>query len=86
MYFLVRGGLNEVYRCQWYKTLDGDVLHDLDMISAYPFSAMGLLPVGNYEVHIQLIIYVGVGGGTGGETTAPKVQKRLSCPSGPLFS
>ncbi len=52
--FLVRGGINEVFRGFWdfHLAKPGEKLNYLDLISSYPFAAMGLLPTGKYQVNI----------------------------------
>ncbi len=47
--FLVRGGFTEVFRMCWKKSTS-EILYNFDMISAYAYAAMSLLPIGKYEV------------------------------------
>ncbi len=55
-FLLVRGGLNEVYSSFWdvtHEKFENEVLEYLDLISAYPFEAMGLFPIGPYKVMFE---------------------------------
>ena len=48
-FFLVRGGINEVFNCFWKKT-PNEKFYNTDIISSYPGAALEFLPVGDYEV------------------------------------
>ncbi len=37
------------------KVFADEAFHYLDMISAHPFSALGVFPIGKYEVRIFLL-------------------------------
>ncbi len=48
---LVRGGINELYKCIWnIKSFPDETLYDFDLISAYAFAALGTFPIGTYKV------------------------------------